>query len=221
MVWPNVKCPRAVSPRDVRAPSRVPLSAHSPGPLLSFVLLSPFLSPSPGHWAARYGAVFRDPGAVLVSRYPNKGTAPTAATQPLVPCTKRHLSHPSTSAPPRQVTPPTLGPRCSRSFGFSPELPVPLTRVPTLARVRVIHGHPADPQPPLCHSPRSQGEEPPLGCAGLCASLQRRRLCFSRSISSSSSLSIWTLLHQESPERKAINAPRAIHPCDASQPILL
>lgn len=107
------------------------------------------------------------------------------------------------------------------------QLPVPLTPgYPTLAlsrrsRARVIHRHTVDAQPPLCHSPRIQREVPPLACAGLYASRQGWRLRFSRSISSSSSLSIWTLLHWQSLERKAINTPRAIHPCDASQPILL
>lgn len=48
------------------------------------------------------------------------------------------------------------------------------------------------------------------------AACHEQTLCFSRSIPSSSSLSIWALLHSESFERKAIRAACAIHPCDAS-----
>lgn len=79
------------------------------------------------------------------------------------------------------------------------------------ARGKGVTERPRSAMPPRCRS-----SAPSPDALRVYASSHEQTLCFSRSILSSSSLSIWALLHSESFERKAIRAACAIHPCDAS-----
>lgn len=227
MMWPNVERPKCVPSQGAGCESTKGAAPSIPGPggrsAPARVHSSPFcfffhLS-FPAQAVGEFAVVpfcGTPPDIPIKELLPQKRSGHTAlcalCKAPLPPL--HHFSHTQ-----GKVTPSTLASRCFHSFGLSPASPVPLSPgYPTLAPP------PGSCDPSAlggCRSLRIQGELPPLGCAGLCASLQRWRLRFSRSISSSSSLSIWTLLHQESLERKAINTPRVTQPCDASQPILL